>query len=79
MADYTTRTVTSTRREWIVPATEPWGAPWEEIEKAAGAAWASYRELHDLPAGATAPGDFVRIHVRDDAIVLAFTTEEPTR
>lgn len=79
MADYTTRTVVSTRREWIVPAAEPWGAAWEEIAKAASAAWAAYREHHGLPKDAPMPGDFARVHLRDDELVIAFTTEEPTR
>lgn len=79
MADYTTRTVTSTRREWIVPAAEPWGTAWEEIAKACTAAWAAYRELHGLPADAPMPGDFARVHCRDDEVVLAFTTEETVR
>ncbi|MFE2326098.1 hypothetical protein ACFXD5_19585 [Streptomyces sp. NPDC059385] len=74
MATYTSRTVTSTRREWIVPAAQPWGSTAEEIQKAWGAADAAYREacgLHDAPT----PGDALRFHVGDDEIVISFTVE----
>ena len=36
MADYTSRVVTSSRYEWIVPAAEPWGAPVEVVEEIRG-------------------------------------------
>lgn len=74
MATYTSRTVTSTRREWIVPAAQPWGATAEEIEKAWTAATVAYREIHGLHDVAT-PGDALRFHVGDDEIVISFTIE----
>jgi hypothetical protein len=79
MATFTSRTITSTRHEWAVPAAEPWGAAYEEIGKALAVAWVKYREVHGLPEEAPMPGDFARFHVGDDEVVIAFTVEEPQR
>ncbi|MEW2415332.1 hypothetical protein AB0953_16675 [Streptomyces sp. NPDC046866] len=76
MATYTSRTVVSTRHEWIVPAAQPGGAAWEEIEKAVLAAWTAYREEYGISSAAI-PGDFARFTVTDDAIFISFTTEQP--
>ncbi|MBA2951623.1 hypothetical protein [Streptomyces himalayensis] len=76
MATFTTRTVTSTRHEWIVPAAEPWGAPAEEVSKAWAVAAARYREAHGLPEDAAIPGNALTFHVTDDAIVISYTIEE---
>ncbi|MER8002969.1 hypothetical protein [Streptomyces sp. NPDC095613] len=65
MAEYTTETVTSTVRRWIIPAAEPWGA-----------AAAAYRKQHGLPEDTRLHGDALRFHVRDDEIVIQFSTEE---
>ncbi|MFE5958931.1 hypothetical protein [Streptomyces rubiginosohelvolus] len=47
MATYTTETLTSTIRRWIVLAAEPWGATAEEIGKAwAGAELRPLGEQH---------------------------------
>lgn len=78
MATYTSRTVASTRHEWIVPASQPWGATWADVSAAIGAAWSAFRELHGLTDDAPMPGDFVRLYPKDDDIVIQFTTEEPT-
>lgn len=77
MADFTTETVTRTVRRWIVPATEPWGAAAEEINKAWAVAAVAYRETRGLPKDAVLPGDALRFHVRDEAVVIEFTTEQP--
>ncbi|WP_052189870.1 hypothetical protein [Streptomyces sp. NRRL S-1824] len=79
MATFTARTITSTRREWIVPAAEPWGAPAAEVGKAWAVAELAYREQHSLPAEQALHDDALRFKVTDDAIVISFTTEEPTR
>lgn len=76
MADYTSRTVISTRYEWIVPTREPWGAAYEEICKALAAAWTEYRETNGLPADAPQPGNFVRFRAGDDEILISFVIEE---
>ncbi|MGW5123253.1 hypothetical protein ACWEQ7_04160 [Streptomyces sp. NPDC004069] len=77
MAEFTTETVTRRIHRWIIPATEPWGAPAEEISKAWGAAAGAYREAHELPADAAIPGNALRFHSRDDQIVISFETETP--
>ncbi|MFJ6138903.1 hypothetical protein [Kitasatospora sp. NPDC092286] len=76
MADYTFETVTTSVYRWIIPAPEPWGAAAEEISKAWAVAADAYRETHDLARTEPIPGDVLRFHVRDDAIVIEFTTEE---
>ncbi|MFE2497135.1 hypothetical protein [Streptomyces scopuliridis] len=76
MATYSTRAITSTRHEWIIPAAQPWGAPYEEICKAVAGAWAQFRALNGLPEDAPMPGDFARFHPVDEEIVISFTTEE---
>ncbi|MFJ8603417.1 hypothetical protein ACIREM_32865 [Streptomyces shenzhenensis] len=78
MATYTTETVTSTIRRWIIPAAEPWGATAEEISKAWVAAAAAYREANGLPEDAPIVGDALRFHVRDEEIVIEFRTGEPS-
>lgn len=75
MATYTTRTITSQRREWIVPAAEPRGACIGDINAACAVACRAYREAHDLPEGASLADDALRFKVTDDAIVISFTTE----
>lgn len=79
MATFTTRTITVTRREWRIPAAEPWGAAHEEIGKAWAVAVAAYREAHGVPEVAAIPGDALRFRVEDDVIVIAFTVEEAER
>ena len=77
MATYTSRTVVTTRREWIVPAAEPWGAAAAEIGKAWAVAELAYREHHGIPKDQPLHGDALRFFVRDEAIVISFETEEP--
>lgn len=79
MATYTRRTVTTTRREWIVPAAGPWGAALGDIRAAIAAASVAYRETHGLPQDYALPDDALRFHVGDDAVLVSFTTEEPDR
>ncbi|MEV7867550.1 hypothetical protein AB0P17_15920 [Streptomyces sp. NPDC088124] len=76
MADYTFETVTHSGYRWIVPAPEPWGAAAEGISKAWAAAANAYRGTHELASTEPIPGDALRFHVRDDAIVIEYTTEE---
>ncbi|NWF25278.1 hypothetical protein HW130_03195 [Streptomyces sp. PKU-EA00015] len=77
MATWTWRTVTSTRREWEVPAAEPWGAFLGDIRGALLAASIAYREAHGLPEDAPLTDDALRFKVTDDAILISFTTETP--
>lgn len=77
MATYTSRVITSTRREWIVPASQPWGAPQAEVGKAWAAAELAYRSTSDISPEIPLHDDALRFHVTDDAVVISFTTEEP--
>jgi hypothetical protein len=79
MATFTTETVTTTVRRWIVPAAEPWGAAAAEIGKAWAVAERAYREHHELDKENPIADDALRFHVTDDEIVITFATEEPTR
>ncbi|MFB7707946.1 hypothetical protein [Streptomyces sp. NPDC056105] len=78
MADFTTETVTRTVRRWIIPAAEPWGAAAQEISAAWAVAERAYREHHGIPDDKALYGDALRFHVRDDQVVIEFTTETPT-
>lgn len=78
MADYTSETVVHVIHRWIVPAAEPWGAASEEIGKAWTAAQVAYREAHGIPVGKALPGDALRFHVRDEAVVIEFSEEKPS-
>lgn len=78
MADYTSETITRTIRRWIVPAAEPWGAAIGDINAACASACRAYREVHGMTEGQTLPDDALRFHVRDDAVVIEFATEEPS-
>lgn len=75
MATWSSRIVTSIRREWAVPAAEPWGAAYIEVYKAVAAAELGYREAHGLDKDAVLPDDALRMTPRDEEIVISFTTE----
>ncbi len=76
MAVFSSRTVRSTRREWIVPTPRPEGMAYIEVYKAVAAAEAAYREAHGLDEQAVLADDALRVHVGDDEIVISFTVEE---
>jgi hypothetical protein len=75
MPTWTWRTITSTRREWIVPAAQPWGAFLGDIRSAILAASIAYRQQHGLDEDAVLADDALRFHVTDDEIVISFTAE----
>ena len=75
MAEYSSETVTRTIHRWIVPAAQPWGACIGDINAACAAACRAYREAHAMPDGPALPDDALRFHVRDEEIVIEFTTE----
>lgn len=62
----TTRTV-----EYTVPASEPLGANWNQVEQALNAALREW-ELAYRSGNPEPPDDAVRFHVRDDEIVISF-------
>lgn len=79
MATYTTRTVTTRTKQYVVPAAQPWGADYGEISKAARAASAELRQLRGLPPDADLMDDALRFFPADDEIIISFTIEETQR
>ena len=77
MATFTSRTVNSTRREWIVPAAPPWGAAHAEVHKAFEAAEVAYREARGLAEDTPLSDDALWVTVGDEEIIISFTTEVP--
>ncbi|MFD3535337.1 hypothetical protein [Streptomyces sp. NPDC058664] len=77
MATWTSRTITSTRHEWEIPAAEPWGAALADVESATAVAAIHYRKIHGFAEDAPLPGNALQFHVTDDAIVISFTAERP--
>jgi hypothetical protein len=77
VADFTTETVTRTIHRWVVSAAEPWGAAAAEIGKAWAVAELAYREKHGLDREQPLHDDALRFHVRDEEVVIEFTTEQP--
>lgn len=75
MTTYTTRTITTTRREWAVPAGKPYGAAAAEIGKAWAVAERAYREQHDLGKDDFLPDNALVFTPGDDEIVINFTIE----
>ncbi|MCX5587577.1 hypothetical protein [Streptomyces erythrochromogenes] len=77
MATFTSRTITTTRREWIVPTNYPRGACLGDMEAALGAAARDYRHYYNLSDLVTLPDDSLSFTTTDEAIVIAFTVETP--
>ncbi|MFC8491815.1 hypothetical protein ACFUJU_13630 [Streptomyces sp. NPDC057235] len=77
MPSWSTATVTSTRREWRIPAADPWGACLGDVQSAILAASIAYREAHGLPEDHQLWDDVLRFHVTDDEIVISFTLDHP--
>jgi hypothetical protein len=76
MATYTWRTIVSTRREWIIPAAEPWGAFLGDLRAAIAAASVAYREACGLPESKSLPDDALQFRPRDEEIIISFVVEE---
>lgn len=76
MATFTTETVTTSVRRWIVPAAEPRGAAAAEIGTAWAAAENAYREHHGLDDGTPVPGDALMFHAGENEIVISFTAPD---
>lgn len=75
MATFTSRTVTSTRREWIVPTAYPRGASLGDIKAALNAATQDYRHYFNISDTATISDDALLFTTTDDAIVISYTHE----
>ena len=74
MSTYTSRAVTHTRYEWIVPAERPWGAAQTEVAKAHSAA---HRKFEQIKGRKAEYDDDICFRPTDEAIVISFTHEEP--
>lgn len=79
MATFTSREVVSRRREWIVPAAQPWGAAHAELYKALAAAERSYREAYSVPDNVSLLDDALRVTTTEDEVVISYTVEEVQR
>lgn len=77
VADYTRRTITTVRQEFIVPV-GPYGASSAEIGKAWAVAEREYRSLHKLTAEESIADNAIVFRPGDDEIVISFETESPS-
>jgi hypothetical protein len=75
MADWFTRTKTTRTREWVVPAQEPYGACWNQVQQALDAALHAWLEKHPGTAFAAVPDNAVRVKVTDDEVIICFDEE----
>lgn len=58
--------------EYTVPASEPWGACWSQVQQALDAAFRDYAELYERNPS----DDAITAHVTDDAIIFRFTVPQ---
>lgn len=77
MATFTSRTVTTTRCEWIIPTSYPRGACLGDVEAAIGAAARDYRHYHLIEDHVALPDDALMFTTTDEAIVVSFAIETP--
>lgn len=77
MSNITRREVTVTTVEYRVPAREPWGATYTEMQLAIGEAVNEYnKRFAGIPSYHGRPSDdSIRVHVDDDTIVVSFKDE----
>lgn len=73
------RTITSRRKEWMVPAAQPWGACLGDMRDGIAMASVQYRRDHDLADDAVLADDALRFHVTDDEIVISYVIEADER
>ncbi|WP_369778856.1 hypothetical protein [Streptomyces sp. R33] len=76
MSTFTSRTVTTTRREWIVP-TGPRGAALGDMQAAVLVATQDYRHYHLVEDHVQLPDDALVFTTTDEAIVISYTVEQP--
>lgn len=69
MTDWTRTEKTRTEVQYEVPAREPWGACWSQVQQAIDAARMEYP---GKPAD-----DAIRVHVTGDSILVAFEKKQP--
>lgn len=79
MADWYTRTKHRTIHEWVVPAAEPWGACWNQVQQAIDQAGESWKAKNpDTAAYVGVPDSEVRVRCEDDKIVVFYEEEVTT-
>ena len=76
MADFTRRTITTIREEFIVPV-GPYGACAAEIGKAWAVAEREYRAVHGLTAEDSVADNAIVFRPGDDEIVISYETKDP--
>jgi hypothetical protein len=72
MTTWSVTEVTEVKVLYRIPAAEPYGACWSEVDTAMRAAIDRYRADYGLPM-TIIPDDAVRFHARDDEIIIEFT------
>ncbi|MDX3516242.1 hypothetical protein PV755_46430 [Streptomyces caniscabiei] len=77
MADFTRRTITTVRQEFVVPV-GPYGAPSAEIGKAWAVAEREYRAAYGLAKEDPVADNAIVFRPGDDEIVISFETEAPS-
>lgn len=84
MAEWFTRNKRVVTYEWVIPAAEPWGACWNQVQQALDAARQSWIDRHPTQVRiaaqddrcVTVPDDAVRVRVSDEEIVVFYTVED---
>lgn len=73
------RTTTITRYEMVVPAKEPWGACWSDVQHAMAQIGRTWRGVNNVAPNPGIPDDAIRVHASDEndgQIVFSFTIEK---
>lgn len=76
MTAVTWRTITSHRREWFVPAAQPWGACLGDMKDGIALAATQWRVDHNVAEEVALADDALRFHLTDDEIVISYVIEE---
>lgn len=72
MATYERREVTTTRVEFDVPASSPWGACWVEVQKAIAAVIEEMRTAGTLGLAEVPSDDRIRVTPGDEKIIVSY-------
>jgi hypothetical protein len=78
MADFTRRTITTVREEFVIPV-GPYGAPSAEIGKAWAVAERAYRTANGLSQEDSIADNAIVFRPGDDEIVISYETEAADR
>jgi hypothetical protein len=74
MADWTRTERTRVTVEYEIPASEPWGADWNQVAQVLDLAHREYTEHYGRPPADNA----IHVHVADDAIRVIFEKKPAT-